>query len=211
MPDNPLTTIYIVRHGQTTSNLEAIVAGITDTPLTEQGQQQAHLRGKDLASVEFDVVFSSDLIRAKNTAEIISLNRQLAVNTTELLRERNFGDWEGRPEAEIQRENQHLFEELKKLSAKEKLNFKFNPGYESGTEIIERFLIFLREVAVTYSGKALLVISHGSIMRSVLMHLGFGSYDDLPPGCIDNTGYFVLESDGVDFFIKKTVGIKTKA
>ena len=80
-------------------------------------------------------------------------------------------------------------------------------GYESNTEIATRFITFLREIAATYLGKNVLIVCHGSIMRATLMRLGFATYDTLPSGNIENTGYFVLESDGVDFFVKETVGI----
>jgi broad specificity phosphatase PhoE len=200
-------TFYIVRHGQAQANVDKIVAGSTDTPLTKEGESQAQLRSLDFGHVKFDAVFSSDLMRANKTAEIISMDKKLAVNTKKLLRERHFGDWEGRKEAEIKAENEYLFEKLKNLPEVDKRNFKFNAGYESNDEIVSRMLTFLREAAVQYPGKDVLVVSHGSMMRSVLIHLGFGSYDELPLGCIENTGYFILESDGVDFFVKGTYGI----
>lgn len=200
-------TLYIVRHGQSLSNVEKIVAGHTNKPLSPEGEAQAKARAQDLDAVKFDVAFSSDLARAHKTAEIISLNRQLVVNTIQLLRERNFGEWESRPETEFLEENRHLLEKLESLSEQEKQDLKIGQGYESNSEIAQRFITVLREIAVTYLGKTVLVVSHGSIMRSLLMLLGFATYASLPSGSVSNTGYFVLESDGVDFFIKKTEGI----
>lgn len=124
------------------------------------------------------------------------------------MRERSFGEWEGRSEEEFLETNRHLIEKLKFLSEKEKQDFKLGNGYESNSEIARRFVTFLREISATYIGQTVLVVSHGSIMRSLLMLLGFATYDGLPSGSIQNTGYFVLESDGVDFFLKKTEGIK---
>ena len=184
--------IYVVRHGQAQSNVDKIVAGVTDSPLTEEGAKQAEERKFDFSGIKFDAVFSSDLIRAKRTAEIISAERQLAVNTTKLLREVNFGDWEGRKESEVLIENQDLFDKLKTLSDKEKDEFKFNPGYENDNEVSARFITFIREIAVAFLGKQVLVGTHGSIMRAFLKHIGFGTYDELPAGCIINTGYFIL-------------------
>ncbi len=146
-------------------------------------------------------------MRAKRTAEIISSDRQLAVNTTHLIRERFFGGWEGKPISEFVEANKKLFDLQKKLSEDQKHDFKLYPDYESNNEIASRMLIFLREIAATYISKAVLVVAHGSIMRSTLMRLGFAKADELPAGAIENTGYVVLESDGVDFFIKETVGI----
>ncbi|MBI3231868.1 MAG: histidine phosphatase family protein [Candidatus Doudnabacteria bacterium] len=202
-----VTKIYIVRHGETHGNASGIVTGHFDSPLNVEGESQASILAEELRTIKFDMVFSSDLMRARRTAEIIALDRKLALNTTQLLRERNFGDWEGRPKEEVLQENQHLFEKLKTFSETEKRNFKFNQGYESEAQIYQRFMRFLREIAVAYLGKIVLVVCHGSMMRSLLMHLGFANYDELPPGSITNTGYFILESDGVDFFVKETKGV----
>ena|SRR3989344_4699954 len=139
-----LTTIYIVRHGETEGNSSGIITGHFDSPLSQEGENQADLRREDLGQIHFDAVFSSDLIRAKRTAEILTLERQLALNTLRILRERNFGDWEGRLTSEVVKENQHLFERLSTLSETAKREFKFNPGYESEQEIYQRFITFLR-------------------------------------------------------------------
>ena len=59
-------------------------------------------------------------------------------------------------------------------------------------------------------GKTILVVSHGGVMRYLLIHLGFGTYTNLPTGSIGNTAYIKLETDGVDFFVKETKGITKK-
>ena len=100
-----------------------------------------------------------------------------------------------------------ILEKLKTASEKEKLAFKSHPDHESNDEIASRMLNFLREIAVTYAGKNVLVVSHGSIIRAFLMSIGFATYDQLRPEHIENTAYVKLESDGVDFFIKETKGI----
>ncbi|MDE2311693.1 MAG: histidine phosphatase family protein [Patescibacteria group bacterium] len=199
--------IYLVRHGETEANKNKIVAGHHDSPLTEAGERQAKQRGLDLKRVKFDAVFSSDLIRAKRTAELISADRQLVVNTHRLIRERFFGHWEGQSEKKFLNDNQRLFELKKQLTEEQKRNFKYSYAYESDNQIADRMLLFLRELAVTFLGKTLLVVAHGSIMRSTLMRLGYAVSDELPAGSIENTGYVVLQSDGVDFFVKETKGI----
>ncbi len=205
--EGKLTKIYVVRHGETHANLNKIVSGHFDSPLTVTGEQQAKLRQESLNNVYFDAVFSSDLVRAKRTAEIITIDRKLAVNTTGLIRERFFGVWEGRLIEDVLKESKHMIEWREKLTETQKRQSKMNFGYESDEQIAWRLMIFLREVAVTYAGQTILVVVHGSIIRATLMHLGFATYDELPTGSIENTGYVVLESDGVDFFIKETLGI----
>ena len=135
------------------------------------------------------------------------MDRQLEVNTSKLLRERFFGEWEGRTISDFVEKNKHLFDLEKKFSESQRQIFKPYPDYESNSETAGRMLTFLREVAATYIAKTVLVVAHGSILRSMLMHLGFAKTDELPAGSIENTGYVVLQSDGVDFFIKETKGV----
>lgn len=202
--------IYIVRHGETEFNVKKIIQGQIDSPLTEKGKQQALERAEDLKNIRFDAIFSSDLGRAHRTAEIIALDRALAVNTTKLLREKFFGTYEGRVAQEFIDENKKLFEMRDKLSDSEKMEFKYEPTQESDADTAVRMMAFFREIAATYAGKTVLAVSHGSIMRSFLKHLGYVKYDELPGGSIDNTGYIIIESDGVDFFVKETKGVNKR-
>ncbi len=199
--------IYVVRHGQTEANLADMVAGHFDSPLTKFGEIQAEQRALDLKHIKFDAVFSSDLVRAKRTAEIISAERQLAVSTTKLIREKFFGTYEGKPAEIFRNDNKKHFEILKSLTIQQRMNFKYEPTQESDAEVVSRTIVFLREIGAPYAGKTVLVVAHGSLMRSFLKHVGYAAYDELPAGSVDNTGYFVLETDGVDFFIKETKGI----
>jgi len=96
-------------------------------------------------------------------------------------------------------------EELKKkLSKKDRLKYKPSDDIESDEEIISRLIPFLREIAVGFIGKTILIVSHGGVMRILLQHLG----RKVPHGAASNTAYIILESDGVEFFIKGTEGIK---
>ncbi|HEX7542481.1 MAG TPA: phosphoglycerate mutase family protein, partial [Patescibacteria group bacterium] len=97
-----------------------------------------------------------------------------------------------------------------KLSHKERYFKKPYEDTESDEKLMVRFIPFLRQVAVAYPGKNILMVAHGGVMQVFLIHLGYGTYITLPSGSIDNTAYIRLESDGVDFFIKETDGIKLK-
>jgi broad specificity phosphatase PhoE len=215
--DNPnLTTIYLVRHGESESNANSDKDssfhrqwGEFEAPLTEKGQEQAQKRAEELKDIQFDAIFSSDLTRAKQTGEIIKLERQLAIETTALIRERSYGNYlqsfGGKSKEEIEEE---MKEELGKLDELAKMNYKPGPDVESPNESASRIITFLREIAVAYSGKTVLVINHGNNMRNLLTHLGYAKFDELAAGVIENTGYVILEADGTDFFIKETHGIQ---
>ncbi|KAI9065381.1 phosphoglycerate mutase-like protein [Trametes sanguinea] len=88
--------VYIVRHGETEENRRGVMQGQLDTPLNAAGVRQAALAADALADVPFGAAYSSDLQRASKTAEII-LERHPGVQlqTTEALRERYMGDWQG--------------------------------------------------------------------------------------------------------------------
>ena len=68
-------TIYFARHGETSWNVKKMIQGIKDIPLNKKGEEQAMMIGEKLKNIKFDAVFSSDLIRAKRTAEIILLEK----------------------------------------------------------------------------------------------------------------------------------------
>lgn len=194
---------YIVRHGQTEWNVQRRVQGHLDSPLTLKGQEQAKIVAQELKSIPFDAIYSSDLLRAKHTAETISLEHKLAVQTHKLLRERNFGKLEGVPIQEL-RQFDAIYEQLDDLG---KQKYKIADDVESDEEIATRFITFLREVAVLYPGKTVLVITHSGIMKAFLIKIGFGTYQTLPHGSIANAAYIQLLSDGIDFFVEETKGI----
>ena len=201
-----LTTIYIVRHGETEWNIKHLMQGHLDSPLTQAGEQQAKDIALRLKHIHFDEVFSSDLLRAKRTAETIILERKIAIKTTQALRERNYGVFEGKVYDEYNQALQKLLVQYKTRSEQDKVFYKSH-GVETTDQSIARLITFLRELAVSYSGKTILVVSHGGVMRYLLIHLGFGTYKTLPSGSIANTAYIKLASDGVDFFVKETKGI----
>jgi broad specificity phosphatase PhoE len=213
--NNTMTTFYIVRHGQSEGNAnfesgKTTIRTDLGTELTELGKQQASLIAKRFKNHHFDAVFSSDLTRARQTAESLALEHNLAVTTTKALRERDKGSINVESEKEIRAQFKELYDEYEKMTDEQKFNFKVVPDMESQGEAVNRFITYLRELAVGYSGKSLLIISHGNIMRSLLVKLGYGTFKEFPGGSIENTGYIVLESDGVDFFIKETHGVHKK-
>lgn len=196
-------TFYIVRHGQTQWNVDGIIQGRHDSPLTEEGLRQIGEVAQEFKHVRFAAAFSSDLLRAKRTAEIIALEHNLAVVTTKKIRERDFGIYDGKPNNTAPA----LESVLKSLTDEEIRVHKPWEGYESDEEVIGRFITFLRETAVAFPGRNVLVATHSGSMRVLLIHLGFTTHKLLPHGTIGNTAYITLLSDGVDFYIEETKGI----
>ncbi len=195
---NNYCTIYIARHGETEWNVQGKVQGHTDSPLTTAGISQAKNLAKELKSIKFDAIYSSDLLRAKRTAEYVALEHQLIVETTEALRERSFGKHEGSTKKVLD-----LLEELKQ----KKIPYS-SQNIESDEQLTKRVITMLREIAIAYPAKTVLVVTHGGVLIRLLVHLGFMRHEELKNYSVKNTAYIKVASDGVDFFIKETKRIQ---
>lgn len=194
-------TLYLVRHGQTQWNIEAKIQGQLDIPLTKEGEEQAHKQRENLKPISFSRVYSSDLIRAKRTADILNIERQLAVQTSQCLRERNFGSYQGKTMEEGKRK---LWELLVHYSDHPHIK---ESGVETNEKMVGRVITFLREISVAHPGETILVVSHGGVMRVLLLHLGYIAEEKLPSGSIQNLAYIQLKCDGIDFSVITTSGI----
>jgi probable phosphoglycerate mutase len=201
------TKLYIVRHGETVWNTQKRLQGQKDSPLTQSGIDQAKELGNALAHVHFDSIFSSDLSRAQKTAELICLQKDIVVKTTEAIREQAYGRFEGVELEKFREELKDMFEMFKTISDKQILEHRMDEKAETPNEVISRFITFLREIAVAYTGKNVLIVTHGAVMRYLLIHLGFGTWHELSGHAVSNGAYIILESDGVDFFVKEAHGI----
>lgn len=201
--------MYIVRHGETEWNLKQLMMGHKDSPLTAKGITQAQDLRRRFGKIDFAAVFSSDSGRTKATANLITLEKNLAIKTTELLREKTFGKFEGGLMKDYVAALKEALNNKEELSQEERFYVKTGHGDESEAEVTARTITYLREIAAAYLGKNVLVVTHGGVMRMLLMHLGFGKREELL-GSVGNTAYIKLLADGVDFFIKETVGITKK-
>ncbi len=200
-------TIYLVRHGESEGNIGKIVGG--NPPLTENGRSQAAETGKKLRDVHFDAAFSSTLLRAKQTAEIIAIEKDLAVETRDVIRERSYGPLEGSSVDKLDEKIKEMRAGLETLVDEAKLHNIYPEGVENNENMAGRMITFIREIAAAYPGKTVLVVSHGGIIRAFLIHLGFGTYESFRPMDIMNTAFAKISTDGVEFKILETDGIKT--
>jgi len=203
-------TIYLVRHGETYGNVDQIIQGHSDVPLTEKGGQQACERRSNLKHICFSKVYSSDLIRAHRTAEILNLERKCVHQTTKLLRERYFGSYEGKKQEEGRR--MELWNLLDSY-AQYKHSHISEAGIETNEQMVSRGFSFLREVSLVHLGETILVVSHSGLMRVLLVYLGYAQPSQFIHGssaAIQNLAYIKFECDGVEFEVKETSGITLK-
>jgi broad specificity phosphatase PhoE len=204
LTDQKYATLYIVRHGETEWNLHGKLQGHQDSPLTKNGIAQAKALARVLPIKSFAAAFSSDLLRAHKTAQLLTRGHALTIKTAYFLRERNFGKHEGK----TYQEARELYLIHDSLPHAQRFTHKLDVDVESDQEIVTRSLPFLNEVSAAYSGKQVLIVSHGGLMRALLVHLGYDNKDPTGKLQIKNTAYIVLRADGVDFFIVKTHGIE---
>ena len=97
--------LFLVRHGQTEANLRGVFCGLTDVALTPLGVEQAGDVAGWLADVAFADGVSSQLLRARHTADIVLAGHPLNVGINDQLNEMNFGEWEMRHHHDLQRED----------------------------------------------------------------------------------------------------------
>ncbi len=188
-------TIYLTRHGETEWNEKKLIQGHTDIPLNTKGKEQAKLLGKQLKDIDFDVVFSSDLLRAANSAEIIIKEKEMTVIKIKALRERFFGRFEGKSLDEMRK----AFGEVMLVTKEKQKKLKIY-DVENDEEIITRLIPFMKKIAKQYIGKKILMVTHGGLLRAFLSYVNYEvpEYSDRP---MKNTGYLIIESDGNKFEI----------
>lgn len=155
--------LLLARHGQTNDNLEPIrVQGFTDTPLNDLGRDQAHQLAQRVADMEIASLWTSDLSRAAETAEIVGERIGLRPEPDPRLREGYRGEWEGRRFIDIEREDPAGYAAWRRAGP----DFRF-PGGESLQEHADRVLAALRDIHAGGKLPALVVCHRGSI-RTVL-------------------------------------------
>jgi broad specificity phosphatase PhoE len=153
------TTLLLVRHGETDWNRDGRWQGQSDTPLNELGLSQARELAEQLDGV--DAVYSSDLARARETAEILARQLGLDVRIDERLRERSFGAWEGVTSTEIERD-----------FAESHARWKSGDGWgaddaESWEAFASRVGAFVEDVLRRHPEETVLVVGHGGSIRVV--------------------------------------------
>ena len=144
-----MTTIFLVRHGETVDNARQIMQGQTQGELNEKGREQARQVAERLAEEQVDAVVASDLHRAIQTAEYIAAQHGLSVTTTPLLRERDWGSFTG------------CF--IPDLKGK-----VWPDDIESEEALLLRARSFILYILATYPEKRVVAVGHGIMNKAIL-------------------------------------------
>lgn len=162
--------LYIVRHGETDWNKERKVQGFSDIPLNEYGRHLARETAEGMKEIPFDLAYTSPLIRAKETAEIILAGRGIPVIESNGIKEMGFGEYEGM--CISGKEKAPESEAFKKFFT-DTGNFVPAKGGESIADIMDRTGQFLKELCEDsqLQGKRILLSTHGAAMTALLNHI----------------------------------------
>src|SRR5438552_14474881 len=160
-----MATVLLLRHAQSVWNAERRWQGWADVPLSEQGERQAAAAGERLRSAGLTAVVSSDLRRARRTAELIAADLELgSVRVDAGFRERDVGEWSGLDAEEMEERFPGQREGWRTGRITQP------PGGESTDQLLERVTASL---ATLERGKGrILVVSHGGVIRALEQHAG---------------------------------------
>lgn len=157
-----MTTFLLIRHGQTDWNVEGRYTGQADIPLNNTGREQAGEAAAQLRDAPPDVIYSSDLQRARETAEIIAREFTLGVHVDKRLREIDQGDWEGMLFPDIKQRFEREFERQRS----DPLNVG-PPGGETIGQVWERVVAAADDISHQHPHARVALVSHGLALAMI--------------------------------------------
>ena len=156
-----MTTIHLARHGETDWNRELRWQGHSNPPLNERGRRQARALADALEGTSLAAVYSSDLRRASETAEIVALRLGLPVSVDPALREIDVGSWEGLTLAEIEARFPEAVDRWERRGA------HGWDGGETHDQMAARVHDAVHSIAAGHEGEEILVVTHGGPIRAL--------------------------------------------
>ncbi len=193
-----MTVVYLIRHGESELNRGGMFRGTVDVPLNEHGRLQAEALGRALAKARLDIVFSSPLARALDTAHAVALPHRCEVRIEKDFTNINLGEWQGRPKAQVAKE--YPKEWALWVSAPERL---LVPGGESIAEVRER--AWNRMVSLVHGewrGRRIAIVTHRSVIKGLLASVVGLEKDYFWKFYLDPASYSVVHhTEGTGFYL----------
>ena len=160
------TIIYLTRHGETEWNIEKRLQGRGDSPLTKDGIQRAKELRDRIKNIDIDVIYSSPIKRALNTANILRGNKNIDIITDDSLMEMCFGDYEGKKIDIVQEENPSWDINLIMQGNVEICA----PNGENLKEVRERISKLMNKIIAENIGKSILIVTHGITLKALMYY-----------------------------------------
>jgi broad specificity phosphatase PhoE len=161
-----MTTVYLVRHGQTAWNREEVFRGRADIALNETGREEALLAGQYLKKVAVNAIYSSPLSRAVETAEVIARYQDKKVLISDGLIDIDFGQWQGVSHEVVMERYGELYRQWK-----DNPHMVRFPGGETLEEVRERALRAVDEILLEHSDETLVMVSHRVVNKTLVCGL----------------------------------------
>jgi len=181
------TEIILIRHGETEWNSQQRMQGHSNSDLSSVGQAQIQALGQWLKNVPFDLIYSSDSPRAKQTAEAITQFSGHELQFDQRLREKNLGVFEGLTSEEARERHPEVFRLFKTAGSK----YVVDEG-ESTQQLQDRALEIVNEIRIKHPEERVLLVTHGGFIRVVMKHSLGLSLETPTRFLIRNTGVFRL-------------------
>ncbi len=198
-----MTTLHLIRHGQTNWNLEKRIQGQTDSVLTDTGIEQAKNVAEELKSIPFTAAYSSSSVRAKDTAKAILKHHPLDLSVRDDMREIFLGDWEGRLYADVAMEDPDNHNHFSKHPSKFDM-----PGAETFYQVQERALNVVQQLIKQHSAGDVLLVSHGLWIKTILVHFEQRPMQNLwHPPTMGNCCHSIIEFNQDQAKIAKYAGL----
>ena len=181
------TEIIFIRHGETEWNSQQRMQGHSNSDLSSVGQAQIQALGQWMKNVPFDHIYSSDSLRAKQTAEAITQFSGHELKIDLRLREKNLGVFEGLTSEEARERHPEVFNLFKTAGSK----YVIDEG-ESTQQLQDRALEIVDEIRIKHPEERVLLVTHGGFIRVVMKHSLGLSLETPTRFLIRNTGVFRL-------------------
>jgi len=184
--------LIAVRHGESESNVACQYVGQTESCLSARGLEQADALGHRLSTAALDVVYSSDLGRATQTAQAVTRHHDGELVLDGRLRERHYGVLEGLGyKHEVQERYPQVIAQLDSYSSDYVI-----PSGESAKQVRDRVVSFVDDAMATHIGKTVLAVAHGGVVRALFWHLLDLPYRAVRRARSDNASMSVFRYSG---------------
>ncbi len=174
-----MAKLALVRHGESEWNIKGLWTGWTDVPLTEKGRDEAYHAGEGLKEIQFDHAFTSQLIRAQQTLDVIKkvLGQDIPTTKAIELNERSYGIYTGKNKWEVQKEvGDEVFTQIRRS-----WDYPIPEG-ESLKQVFERVIPYFKEQIepLLIKDKNVLIAAHGNSLRALIKYLEDISDENIP-------------------------------
>ena len=184
--------LILVHHGDTDWTVKRKLQGWTDISLNETGRAQMQELSKQLADLPIAAIYSSDLSRAAESAQIIAQGHECDIILAPELKGEDHGNLDGLDKSQYSKDPHYI--QYKQLSAEEKIFTSLGEAGESKADVARRAIPFIKQIAQKHPGETVVIVTHGGVLKFINFLLGnytAQEIDEVPHGRImyyDATG-----------------------